>query len=58
MHANLGITDGIYGNLPEDDVADILSGFTPDRDSEPIVSANGDTKAVLEQVKQLLEGLG
>lgn len=28
MHANVGITDGIYGNLPEDEVASILSGFT------------------------------
>jgi integrase len=27
MHANIGITDGIYGKLAEDDLADILSGF-------------------------------
>jgi len=57
MHANVGITDGIYGNLPEDDVADILSGFTPNRDSESAPSANGDAKAVLEQVQRLLEGM-
>jgi len=27
MHANIGITDGIYGRLPEDDMNDILSGM-------------------------------
>ncbi|MGD0535905.1 MAG: hypothetical protein ABR999_10795 [Methanoregula sp.] len=27
MHANVGITDGIYGNLAEDERADILAGF-------------------------------
>ncbi len=56
MHSNVGITDGIYGNLPEDDLAAILSGFKSEQESEP-ASTNGDAKAVLEQVKQLLEGL-
>ena len=27
MHANIGITDGIYGNLAEDDLAEILKDF-------------------------------
>lgn len=27
MHANMGITDGIYGKLAEEDLADILSDF-------------------------------
>jgi integrase len=27
MHANIGITDGIYGKLAEDDLADIISNF-------------------------------
>ncbi len=27
MHANIGITDGIYGKLAEDDLAEILSDF-------------------------------
>jgi integrase len=27
MHANIGITDGIYGKLAEEDLADILSNF-------------------------------
>lgn len=27
MHANIGITDGIYGNLAEDDLAEILKNF-------------------------------
>jgi len=27
MHANMGITDGLYGNLAEDDLGDILSNF-------------------------------
>lgn len=27
MHANIGITDGIYGKLAEDDLAEILSSF-------------------------------
>lgn len=27
MHANLGITDGIYGKLAEDDLSEIISGF-------------------------------
>jgi len=56
-YSNLGITGGIYGNLPEDDVANILRGFTPDREAAPVPSVNGDAKAVLEQEKQLLEGL-
>lgn len=28
MHANIGITDGIYGRLPEEDIANILAEFT------------------------------
>ena len=27
MHANMGITDGLYGKLAEDDLAEILSNF-------------------------------
>lgn len=27
MHANIGITDGIYGKLAEDDLSEIMSGF-------------------------------
>lgn len=27
MHANMGITDGLYGKLAEDDLAEIMSGF-------------------------------
>jgi integrase len=30
MHANIGITDGIYGKLAEDDLADILKDFGND----------------------------
>lgn len=30
MHANIATTDGTYGNLVEDDVADIIATFTPD----------------------------
>jgi integrase len=30
MHENISTTDGIYGNLVEDDVASILATFTPD----------------------------
>ena len=28
MHANIGITDGIYGRLPEDDIFELISGMT------------------------------
>ena len=31
MHSNIGITDGIYGRLPEDEVSSILSGLTEER---------------------------
>jgi len=30
MHANVGITDGIYGKLAEDDLSDMLSNFGKD----------------------------
>ena len=30
MHANVGITDGIYGRLAEDELAEILAGFGDD----------------------------
>jgi integrase len=30
MHANVGITDGIYGRLAEDEISEILAGFGDD----------------------------
>lgn len=32
MHANIGITDGLYGKLAEDDLSDILSNFGKEND--------------------------
>lgn len=31
MHSNIGITDGIYGKLAEDDMAAIIGSMTPDK---------------------------
>jgi len=40
MHDSISITDGIYGNLNEDDIRDTLAGFTNKKDSIKIDSSN------------------
>lgn len=40
MHESISITDGIYGNLNEDDIRDTLAGFTDEQNPGKDVNSN------------------
>lgn len=60
MHSTIGITDGIYGQLIEDDVHAVIMSFDKPADEKPAWSHDEDVltqaMALLQAIKQQKEG--